>query len=53
MEPVHAPEQDAWFDLDLDAATSSPRVQLRRRPVVRRGDVTSRTAFLESSQAAP
>jgi hypothetical protein len=38
MEPFHDPDQDAWFDLDLDATITPPQVQLRKRPFIRRGD---------------
>jgi len=42
LEPLFDPERDAWFDLDLeDRASSDARVVLRRRPYVRRGDVSN------------
>lgn len=36
-EPLFDPEQDAWFDLDLEAGN----VVLRKRPFVRRGEVSN------------
>jgi len=41
LEPIHDPEQDAWFDLDLDLTVSPPQVQLQRQPVVRHGDASN------------
>ncbi len=41
MEPLFDPEQDAWFDLDLDTSSSPPQVQLRHRRFLRRGDASS------------
>ena len=38
-EPTFDPEQDAWFDLDLNRGLS--RVELRRREFVRHGDVSN------------
>ena len=38
-EPFFDAEKDAWFDLDLDR--DSARVELRKRPFVRLGDVSN------------
>lgn len=38
-EPIFDPEQDAWFDLDLDRETQI--VELRKRPFEPRGDVSN------------
>lgn len=40
-EPTFDPERDAWFDLDLEAAGKGRAVALRKRPFVRRGDVSA------------
>jgi hypothetical protein len=42
-EPIFDPEQDAWFDLDLCAASNgqTPCVTLRKRPLLRRGDASN------------
>lgn len=40
-EPTFDPDQDAWFDLDLESDGHDRVVALRRRDFVRRGDVSN------------
>lgn len=41
LEPLFDPEQDAWFDLDLETGAVPPAVVLRKRPFFRQGDASS------------
>lgn len=41
VEPLFDREQDAWFDLDLVSGKGHARVELSRRPFVRRGDASN------------
>ncbi len=41
VEPIFDPQQDAWFDLNLERQDGSEQVLLRKRDFVRRGDVSS------------
>ena len=41
IEPIFDPEQDAWFDLDLEPRGGFEEVLLRKRDFVRRGDVSN------------
>ena len=41
VEPIFDPQQDAWFDLDLERQDGAEQVYLRKRDFVRRGDVSS------------
>lgn len=41
VEPIFDPEQDAWFDLDLERRGNSEEVLLRKRDFVRYGDASS------------
>ena len=40
-EPFFDPEQDAWFDLDLERSKGGAKVSLQQREFERRGDVSS------------
>jgi predicted ATPase len=40
VEPFFDPEQDAWFDLDLERRNGTSEVLLRKRDFVRHGDVS-------------
>jgi putative AbiEii toxin of type IV toxin-antitoxin system len=41
LEPLFDAERDGWLDLDLVGAGDDRRVELERRPFVRRGDVSA------------
>ncbi len=40
LEPIFEPEEDAWFDLDLERRNGSSQVLLRKREFVRLGEVS-------------
>ncbi|HET7506279.1 MAG TPA: AAA family ATPase [Kofleriaceae bacterium] len=56
-EPDFDPEQDAWFDLDLERVKRRPQVVLRKREFVRRGDasawLTSEAFDLKEARSIP
>lgn len=41
VEPIFDPDQDAWFDLDLEQRDGFEEVLLRKRDFVRHGDVSN------------
>jgi hypothetical protein len=57
VEPIFDPEQDAWFDLDLEQRRNKPQVVLHKREFVRYGDasswLTSKAFDLKEARSIP